>query len=166
MKEVEIRKALEAWDRELSKGVFMNTRCGERENTMTIAWGASGRLWNRPCLIVALRHSRYTHELINKQGQFVVSIPASGSLKEELSICGTRSGRELNKFESCGLTREYVPETNVPLIAECEYHLVCAVSYRQSMDPLLIDADYVRQAYRDHDHHSIYYGQIIGAYRS
>jgi flavin reductase (DIM6/NTAB) family NADH-FMN oxidoreductase RutF len=166
MKEVEITEAIAGWDRELEHGVFLTTGTDTTENTMTIAWGATGRFWNRPCIIVAVRHTRHTHELLDHSDQFVISIPAAGSLKQELSICGTRSGREIDKFDVCSLTKEYVPETTLPLIAQCEYHLVCTISYRQSMDPLLIDAEYVHQSYKDHDHHSMYYAQIIKAYRS
>ena len=48
----------------LAKGAFLTTAAGGRHNTMTIGWGALGNIWGKPVFTVMVRHSRYTHELI------------------------------------------------------------------------------------------------------
>ena len=66
-------------------------------NPMTIGWASVGRLWSRPTLSVLVRKSRFTYCLIDKAQSFTVCAPATGTLKSELTICGTKSGRETDK---------------------------------------------------------------------
>ena len=42
----------------LSHGRALLTVGGDKPKTMTIGWGTIGRIWNKPVLIVAVRHQR------------------------------------------------------------------------------------------------------------
>ena len=53
----------------LAKGAFLTTAAGGRHNTMTIGWGALGNIWGKPVFTVMVRHSRYTHELIEAHNE-------------------------------------------------------------------------------------------------
>ena len=82
----------------LPKGAFLNVSDGQKDNTMTIGWANLGFMWKKPILTVMVRHSRYTYELIEKADCFTLSLPLSTDLKKELGICGTKSGRNVDKF--------------------------------------------------------------------
>jgi flavin reductase (DIM6/NTAB) family NADH-FMN oxidoreductase RutF len=76
------------------------------------------------CIGVAPR--RYSHDLIINSGEFVVNVP-SLDLEEEMHYCGTKSGRDYNKFEELGLTPIPAKKVKSPLIKECFGHLECKV---------------------------------------
>ncbi|MCD6125578.1 MAG: flavin reductase family protein [Thaumarchaeota archaeon] len=56
-----------------------------------------------PMIALSLRKESYTGELIKKSGEFTVNIPDERLLKA-LWLCGTRSGRRINKFKRANLT--------------------------------------------------------------
>ncbi|MBF4693349.1 flavin reductase family protein [Fusibacter ferrireducens] len=166
LREVEFEEVQDTILKQLKKGVFLTTKSGEISNTMTIAWAISGRMWEENSFAVAVRHSRYTFELMEKSEYFTVSIPKRDTMKEELAFCGTVSGRDQNKFEENGITAKYLTGCPVPVIEACELHVVCKIAYKQSMDPSLIKADYVKDRYKTNDYHTLYYGEVIGVYEN
>ena len=75
----------------LAKGAFLTTAAGGRHNTMTIGWGALGNIWGKPVFTVMVRHSRYTHELIEAHNEFTVSFPLTAAFSKALGLCGCKS---------------------------------------------------------------------------
>ena len=45
---------------------------------MTIGWGFVGVLWGMSVFLVAVRHSRFTHEFIEDSDEFAVNVPGGG----------------------------------------------------------------------------------------
>jgi flavin reductase (DIM6/NTAB) family NADH-FMN oxidoreductase RutF len=84
-------------------GAFLTVKEGDRVNTMTISWGNIGFEWRRPIFTALVRKSRYTYDLIEKAESFTVSIPVKDNLKKELGFCGSKSGRDFDKFKECNL---------------------------------------------------------------
>ena len=92
-------------------------------NIMTAAWG--GICCSRPpCIYVALRKATYTHGNIMNRRAYTVNIPSENYVMEA-DYCGIASGREVDKFVTCGFTpvkssivdAPYIDE--VPLVLEC-----------------------------------------------
>ena len=164
MREVDFDQVQNILSEQLKSGVFLTTESDGFVNTMTIAWGLSGHMWNKKCLTVAVRHSRFTFEMMGKSDYFTVSVPKKATLKKELVTCGTLSGRDMDKIEDAGLTLSYIEDFPVAVIDECDLHFVCKIAYQQSMDPTLIKAEYTKNQYKNHDYHTIYYGEVIGTY--
>src|SRR5665647_3650274 len=81
---------------QLPKGAFLTVKEGDRLNTMTIGWGSIGHIWQKPILMVMVRYSRYTHDLIEKARDFSVSVPALHELKKSLATAGTKSGLDMD----------------------------------------------------------------------
>jgi flavin reductase (DIM6/NTAB) family NADH-FMN oxidoreductase RutF len=131
---------------------------------MTISWGNIGFEWNKPIFTVLVRKSRYTYGLIEKSNEFTVSIPLSNNLKKELLYCGTKSGRDVDKFQQCNLKLEDGKSVGTPIIADCDIHYECKVVYKQAMNPELLDESIKKSSYRDGDYHTIYYGEIVNCY--
>lgn len=151
---------------QLSKGgAFLNTAFEGEKNTMTISWAAMGRIWNKPVMIVAVRYSRHSFEYIDRAGEFTVSFPASGQLAGELTICGTKSGRDIDKFTECGFEAIEAKTVAAPMIDKCRIHIECRVVYKQAMEPGNLDEGIKETFYRPgNDYHVLYYGEVTTCY--
>lgn len=149
---------------QLPKGAFLTVQSGDRLNTMTIGWGTVGFIWRKPIFMVAVRYSRYTYELLRQANEFTVSFPLGIDLKKELMICGTKSGRDIDKFRECGLTAQPGQEMATPVIGQCNLHYECRLVYNSAMEPGLLDAAIGQSCYSDHDYHTLYFGEIAVCY--
>ncbi|MBK5239934.1 flavin reductase family protein [Clostridium sp.] len=147
-----------------TQGAFLTVKSGGKINTMTISWGNVGYEWNRPIFTVLVRKSRYTHDLIENSDDFTVSIPLSKDLKNALAVCGSKSGRDIDKFKECKLTLDDSRNVATPIIGECELHYECKIVYKQDMNPKLLSRDIVESSYADGDYHTLYYGEIVTTY--
>ena len=68
-KEISYKECLGAVEHQLTNGgAFLITADGKRVNVMTIGWGGINYYWKRPVFIVPVRQSRYTKEILNKNG--------------------------------------------------------------------------------------------------
>lgn len=149
---------------QLPKGAFLTVRDGEKVNTMTIGWGNIGIIWGKPIFTVLVRFSRYTYELLKNSREFTVSVPASGELQKELGFCGSKSGRDYDKFIETGLTPVAGKAVAVPVIGECKIFYEGRVVYHQAMDPALISDEIQNKFYSNKDYHVIFYGEILASY--
>ena len=71
-------------------------------NTMTVSWGGTGVLWGKEVCFLFVRPTRYTF-LFTQSGQNM-SLSFFGDEKADvLRFCGTKSGRDVDKFKECGL---------------------------------------------------------------
>lgn len=154
------REALE----QLSKGAFLTVRNCNKTNTMTIGWGALGYIWGKPVFIAMVRHSRYTFELIEKANDFTVSFPSKGEMKGELAFCGTKSGRDCDKFKECSIKAKDGDTTLSPVIEGCRLFFECRTLYKQPMLKENLNKEIRDRWYGDGDYHTIYFGEITKAY--
>lgn len=95
----EASKALAA----LKEGAFLTAGDSGKSNVMTIAWGSIGFMWGKPVFTVLVRPSRYTYRFMEEGSEFTVSVPVGG-MKEALALCGSKSGRDMDKVKAAGLT--------------------------------------------------------------
>ena len=157
----------------LSKGILLNTN-GDKFNSMVIGWGALGRVWNLPAYTVYVRENRYTKAQLDKTGEFTISIPLDGPIPEIAKICGSQSGRDIDKAEAASLTLEEPEVINTPGIKEYPLTLECKILYSQEQDLALIPEDIREKMYpqdvdgtypmANRDAHTAYIGQIVAAY--
>jgi flavin reductase (DIM6/NTAB) family NADH-FMN oxidoreductase RutF len=150
---------------QLSKGAFLTTSKNGFTNTMTIAWGGVQIVWGEPFFVVFVRYSRHTYEMLEENTEFTVSIPKAGGLKEELILCGTQSGRDVNKSDKCKFTLVSGRKVNTPVIKECDRHYECKIRYRQAMEPFTIEKNVKSRYYKTHDYHVMLWGEIVDSYR-
>ena len=148
------------------KGILLTTKAGDRLNTMTIGWGTLGTEWGIPVFVAYVRESRFTRQLLDENPEFTVNVPLGDFDKKILSVCGTKSGRDMDKFRELGLTAVEPEVISVPGIAQFPLTLECRVVYRQLQNESLEGA--LRDRYYPGDKpdlHVAYYGQIVAAYR-
>ncbi len=158
----------------LPRGILLTTKRGDEVNTMTIGWGTMGIDWSRPIFIAYVRESRYTKQLLEANGEFTVNVPMGDIDKKILAVCGTKSGRDMNKIAELGLHPEEPISISVPGIRELPLTLECKVLYRQQQDLSAIPEDILARYYpveeetlhpgSDRDYHICYYAQILKAY--
>ena len=146
------------------KGVLLTTKADGRPNTMTIGWGTLGIEWGKPIYTVFVRESRYTKALLEKNGEFTVNVPLGAIDKNILGICGTKSGRDMDKIKELGLTLEDPEVISVPGIKELPLTLECKVLYRMEQTLDTIPQDILDRYYPNGDFHYAYYAEIVGAY--
>lgn len=166
MQEIHYTKAMERTFLRLADGGLFLTCGGEKPNTMTIGWGNIGINWGLPTFIAMVRGSRFTFDGIVKTGEFTVSVPAKGAMKEQLAFAGKASGRDVDKFSGHGITAVPALQVAAPIIADCELHFECRVKYAQVMDGALLDPALLRRMYPEGDLHTMFYGQILTCYET
>ena len=83
----------------IKQGAFLTVKAGEAVNTMTIGWATIGIIWQRPIFMVAVRDSRHTFTLMEQADNFTVTVPAGSAHNKAVAFCGTKSGRDVDKFK-------------------------------------------------------------------
>ena len=139
----------------------------ERCNTMTIGWCQLGRLWNLPVCTVYVRPERYTYQFMESSDTFSVCVlPAGPREKQTMALCGSQSGRLVDKVRECGLTLLY-GAGDTPFFEEAELAVICRKLYVQDMAPACVVAgeDKILPYYgKKGGWHRIYTGEIVEAY--
>lgn len=153
----------------VDKSALLTTKVGDEVNTMTIGWGHLGIEWSKPTFIAYVRQSRHTKGLLDKAGEFTVNIPIGAVDKKILGICGTKSGRDMDKIKELGLTLVEGQTVSVPAIAELPLTLECKVIYQQDQDLSALNPAYREHSYpagtvEENNFHTAYYGEITAAY--
>lgn len=132
----------------------------ERCNTMTASWGGLGVLWGVPMATVYIRPQRYTKGFVDENEYFTLSF-FSENYRKELSLCGTKSGREVNKVKECGFT-VLTGEGGAPYFEQADLVLVCRKRMAVPMDPAAMPED-VKDKWYHGDWHTMYWGEIVEA---
>jgi len=145
-------------------GAFLTSSANGKANTMTISWGGLFFCWSKPTFIAPVRHSRYTRELLEESQVFTVSVPVEGEMLKELGFMGTKSGRDMDKYEACGLKLRPGRTVDCPVVDGSWLCLECKVvastdTCAESYIPEIADG-----LYADKDFHKLYYGEIVDSY--
>ncbi|NYZ79127.1 flavin reductase family protein [Candidatus Micrarchaeota archaeon] len=105
--------------------ILATSRSGEKSNIITLGWHCP--LSFKPPLVgISVGKTRFSHSLIQKEREFVVSIPTE-SMLEKVLLIGSKSGRDVDKFPEFGLTPLQATAVKPPLIKECPINIECRV---------------------------------------
>jgi len=136
-----------------------------KPSAMAIGWGTIGVIWGRPVFIVLVRPSRHTFSLIQETGDFTVNVAPVG-LREDVTYCGTVSGRDHDKFRERNLTALPAKNVTSPIIKECLIHFECKVIHRNDLIPAKIAPEIIPEFYPKGDFHRLFFGQILTCFRN
>ncbi len=130
-------------------------------NTMTASWGGVGVLWNKNVCFVFIRPSRYTYEFIEKNDVLTLSF-FEEQYRDALKICGSKSGREIDKAKTCELTpfltdAQGVSFEEARLVLTCKKLYTCDLTADACLDPSIL------QNYQNGDFHRMYVCEIVNA---
>ena len=148
---------------QIKNGAFLTVKSGEAINTMIIGWATIGYVWRKPIIMIAVRLSRHTFSIIETAEDFTVSIPSS-DMKKEIMFCGSKSGRDYNKFKECNLQILDSQRVVTPIIKVPGLHYECKIIYKSAMDPAYLNKNYETAVYPDKDYHTLYFGEIVDCY--
>lgn len=118
----------------------------EKFNMMTASWGGTGILWGKPVAFIFIRPERYTYEFIEKGDTLTLSFLGEAH-RDIHKICGSQSGRDINKVAASGL-KPYVTENGniayeqARLILECKKLYADFIDADNFVDKLLISRWY------------------------
>ncbi len=164
MNEMKDLEGIQKFMDRIEEGAFLVVREEERTNVMTIGWALIGFVWRRPVMMVAVRTSRYTYQLIEKADSFTVNVP-SGDMKKEINICGSKSGRDLDKFKECGFSAAKSKKVGSPVLKVPGYHFECRIINKAPTDPKFLSPD-LKDIYPAKDYHTLYFGEILASYQT
>ena len=156
--------ASETLDRMQDKGVLCTViNEAGAQNLLTLGWGLIGRQHEEyPMFAIAVTPLRYSWSFLEQVPEFVIGVP-DDALDEATVICGTKSGRDMDKFAAAGLTA--VPSVHVkpPSLLECPINIECRVYTRVAPPHMLLSPRHRQRPLREQ--HTIYFADVLGAYR-
>lgn len=144
MREVSVVEALKRkYPEQIALAVSVDA--AGRPDVITLGWAMSTS--NAPPMAaISVGHTRYSHQLIQKSGEFVLAFPGPG-LAEACLLCGTKSGRDLDKLAAAALAAFPAKRVKPPLLGGCAANLECKVTGS------LVTGD-----------HTIFAGEIVAAH--
>ncbi len=101
---------------------------GEEANLITLAYVGKVCL-DPPIIAVSIQPKRHSYNLIESHNEFVINYPTIEQLRQTDYI-GTRSGRDINKWNKLGLTKEEASIVKVPMVKEFPWNMECKVIKR------------------------------------
>ncbi|MBE6750737.1 MAG: flavin reductase family protein [Ruminococcaceae bacterium] len=124
-------------------------------NMMTASWGFAGEMWGNDSVIAMVRPQRYTMEFIDKNDYFTLSF--YGDNKEIHKICGSKSGRDVDKTALAGLTPVFSDGT--VYFEEARLIFICKKQYVGKLEQQNFTDNEPLHWYND-DFHNIIIGKI------
>ncbi len=151
-------KSFQLWDKDwllLTSGDFKG-----KYNSMVVAWGGFGIMWNKPLALVVVRPTRHTYSFINSFDTFsLCAFPEQ--YRAALNILGTKSGRDGDKLKESGLTPLPSSVINAPVFKEAKLVLECRKMYWDDLEPEHFLDPKIEMNYDKKDYHRMFFGEVI-----
>ena len=130
----------------------------EKHNTMTASWGGVGELWGRYVSTIYIRPQRYTLEFVEREDYYSLCF-FGPDCRQALNLCGSKSGREVDKDAATGLTPCF--DEAAPYYEQARLVFLCRKLYRQDLEEgCLLDKGLLEKWY-DNDLHRMFIGEIV-----
>ena len=168
MKKIEVSELTENFFETISKE-WMLVCAGDanRYNMMNASWGGIGWLWNKPVAFVFIRPERYTFEFTENNDFMTLSfLGKSPKAREAYNLCGSKSGRDIDKTLESGLTPYPLEDGKCVTFEQARFALACRKLYADNLapeaflDPSLNERWYGKQG----GYHKMYIVEITGAW--
>ena len=114
-----------------------------KTNLITVDWVMPVSI-NPPLLAASIGTQRYSQKVLKNSKDYVISVPNKNIL-EEVWISGTKSGRNVNKFEETELTKMESNNVESFSIKEAVANIECKITEKKKFGD-----------------HYLYIGEIIG----
>ena len=148
---------------ELISKEYMLITAGNKDgyNMMTASWGFMGEMWGEDSVAVVVRPERYTMDFIESSDYFTLTF--FGNNKDIHKVCGSKSGRNVDKTALTGLSP--VASDNYVYFKEARLVLIIKKKYVQPMDKqFLIDKSIDEKWYQNGGWHNLIIGSIERIY--
>ena len=165
------KRKIDIWEhagdiiRAMQPGILLTTKVGNKVNSMAIGWGTIGIQWEKPVFIAFVRTCRFTHEMLEGNGEFTVNVPVGEFPHKALGLLGSKSGRDMDKIAAAGVTLVEPNVISVPGIKEFPLTLECRVLYHQLQHDNELNDELTKRFYtRETANHTAFYAEIVDAY--
>lgn len=126
-------------------------------NMMTASWGFMGEMWGADSAVAMVRPQRYTMDFIDKSDYFTLSF--YGENKAIHKVCGSVSGRDVDKTALTGLTPVF--SDNTVYFGEARLVIMCKKQYVQRLEEeCFVDKEPIDKWYPQNDYHYMIIGKI------
>jgi flavin reductase (DIM6/NTAB) family NADH-FMN oxidoreductase RutF len=133
------------------------------DNVLTLGWGLIGPAYrSRPVFAIAVTPLRYSWRFLQEVPEFVIAVP-DDALRGAADLCGTKSGRDLDKFDAAGLTRTGSRHVRAPSIVQCPINVECRVYHSIAPPHQILTPEH--RARPLEQQHTIYFAEVLGTYR-
>ena len=96
------------------------------DNIITVAWTGTV-CTNPPMAYISVRPERHSYSMLREAGCFVINLTTK-DLAWATDYCGVTSGRDVDKFKRCHLTKAQATEIDAPMIAESPVNIECKIT--------------------------------------
>lgn len=127
-------------------------------NMMTGSWGALGEMWGKDIATVVIRPTRHTYGFMEKNDYFTISVLPEEINKAVHSICGSKSGRDMNKTAETRLTPLFDKSV---YFEQAEIVLICKKIYASDVHPENFVDRSLDEKWYNQDYHRMYVGEIV-----
>jgi len=133
-----------------------------KQNLLTLGWGQIGPFYHgNPVFIIAVAPMRYSWQFLEEVPEFVIAVP-DDALRSEVDLCGTKSGRDLDKFKVTGLTPLPSVHVQPASIAQCPINVECRVYTTIAPPHMLLTPEHRQRPLEEQ--HTIYFAEVLGTY--
>lgn len=130
----------------------------DKHNTMTASWGGVGELWGKYVSTIYIRPQRYTLEFVEREDFYSLCF-FGPEYRQALNLCGSKSGRDVDKDKETGLTPRF--DQAAPYYDQARLVFICRKLYKQDMTPeAFLDKSLLDKWY-DNDLHRMFIGEIV-----
>ena len=129
-------------------------------NTMAVAWGYFGIMWNKPMAVVVVQPGRFTFEFMEKYKTFTLTA-FSEEYKKDLLLMGSLSGRDMDKITGSDLTPVASSVVSAPAYKEAELIVECRKVYWDDFKPENFVDLSIENNYPKKDYHRMYFGEVV-----
>lgn len=127
-------------------------------NTMTASWGGVGELWGKYVSTIYIRPQRYTLEFVEREEYYSLCF-FGPEYRQALSLCGSKSGRDVDKDAATGLTPCF--DQAAPYYEQARLVFLCRKLYRQDMEESAFLDKGLLEKWYDNDLHRMFIGEIV-----
>lgn len=135
----------------------------EKHNSMTASWGGFGILWNKPVAFIFIRPQRYTVEFVEANDFFTLNF-FDEKWRPALELCGSQSGRNIDKTEAAGLSITESVKTiafqEARMVIECRKLYIDEIKSENFLDKNIIEKHYPKR-----DFHRLFIAEITSVYK-
>jgi flavin reductase (DIM6/NTAB) family NADH-FMN oxidoreductase RutF len=110
-----------------------------------------------------VRPTRHTWTLLNGHPEFTLNILPAAQ-RAALELCGSRSGRDLDKWAAAGLTPQASERVAVPRVAGARLSFECRVLATMDVDPARFLDPAIEKLYPGKDYHRVFLGEVVAAW--
>ena len=104
--------------------LLVSCRSKEGKNNALAVGFASNVSINPQIIMIGVVPSHYSYKLIEESGEFIINFPTEDYMKEYLFL-GTKSGKDMDKFEAMDIKWKDGDVVNAPILTDCAVALEC-----------------------------------------